>query len=106
MFLIGQLFSTTGAWVQRIAQDWLVLRITGDATAVGVTTALQFLPTLLFGLTGGWMADRLPKRRVLMATQTTMALTSATLACLTLTHHVAIWHIDLVAFVLGITVAI
>ena len=105
MFLIGQLFSTTGAWVQRIAQDWLVLSLTGSATAVGMTTALQFLPTLLFGLTGGWLADRWPKRHVLVATQTIMAFTSATLACLTLTHHVAVWHIDIVAFVLGTAVA-
>jgi MFS family permease len=106
MFLAGQLFSTTGAWVQRIAQDWLVLSLTGDATAVGVTTALQFLPTLLFGLAGGWMADRWPKRRVLLTTQTTMAFTAATLACLTLTHHVTVWHIDVIAFVLGTAVAV
>src|SRR5258706_12058892 len=52
IFASGQIVSNTGAWVQRIAQDWLVLNLTGSATAVGLTTALQFLPTLLFGLFG------------------------------------------------------
>jgi hypothetical protein len=53
LFASGNVVSFTGAWVQRIAQDWLVLTITGSATLVGVTTALQFLPVLLFGLAGG-----------------------------------------------------
>src|SRR5579875_2719010 len=65
----GQIFSNTGTWVQRIAQDWLVLSLTGSATDVGVTTALQFLPTLLFGLFGGMIADRYPKRSILLVTQ-------------------------------------
>src|SRR5580704_18702988 len=68
LFATGQLFSNTGTWVQRIAQDWLVLTLTGSATAVGVTTALQFLPTLLFGLIGGMLADRSNKRRLLYFT--------------------------------------
>ena len=106
MFASGQLVSNTGAWVQRIAQDWLVLTITGSATAVGVTTALQFLPTLLFGLVGGLIADRYPKRRILLATQVGMALMAAVLACLTLTHRVEAWHVYLIAFGLGLVTAI
>ncbi len=92
--------------MQRIAQDWLVLSITGSATAVGVTTALQFLPTLLFGLVGGLIADRYPKRRVLLAAQFGMAWLAAVLAFLTLTHHVLAWHVYLVAFGLGLVTAV
>jgi MFS family permease len=106
LFASGQLVSNTGAWVQRIAQDWLVLSITGSATAVGITTALQFLPTLLFGLAGGVIADRYPKRRVLMCTQVGMASMATALAILTVSHHVQVWHVYLVAFGLGTVVAI
>lgn len=106
LFATGQLISNTGSWVQRIAQDWLVLSITGSATAVGITTALQFLPTLLFGLAGGVIADRYPKRRVLLCTQLGMASMAVTLAVLTLGHHVQVWHVYLVAFGLGTVVAV
>jgi MFS family permease len=106
LFASGQLVSNTGAWVQRIAQDWLVLSITGSATAVGITTALQFLPTLLFGMVGGLIADRYPKRRTLLAAQVGMALMAAILAGLTLSHRVAAWHVYLVAFGLGLITAV
>ena len=82
LFLTGQLFSFTGTWVQRIAQDWLVLTLTGSATAVGITTALQFLPTLLFGLIGGMLADRNNKRRLLYLTLSCQSALAATLAVL------------------------
>jgi MFS family permease len=106
LFATGQVFSNTGSWVQRIAQDWLVLTMTGSATAVGITTALQFLPTLLFGLGAGLLADRYPKRRILLTTQLGFALMAATLAFLTLTHRVEIWHVYLIAFGLGIVTAV
>jgi MFS family permease len=106
LFATGQLFSNTGAWVQRIAQDWLVLSITGSATAVGITTALQFLPTLLFGLYGGLIADRCNKRRVLIGTQVGMASMAAILAALTLSGRVMPWHVYLIAFGLGMVTAI
>ncbi|HEX6501310.1 MAG TPA: MFS transporter [Micromonosporaceae bacterium] len=106
IYAFGQLVSNTGAWVQRIAQDWLVLSITGSATAVGLTTALQFLPTLLFGLFGGVLADRYPKRRLLLATQLGIASTASVLACLTLTDRVQAWHVYVVAFVLGCVTAV
>ncbi len=106
LFLIGQLFSFTGTWVQRIAQDWLVLTLTGSATAVGVTTALQFLPTLLFGLIGGMLADRSNKRRLLYFTITAQAVLASVLAVLVLTHQVHVWHVWVVAFLLGSVVAI
>jgi MFS family permease len=106
LFASGQLVSYTGAWVQRIAQDWLVLSITGSPTAVGITTALQFLPTLLFGLVGGAIADRYPKRRVLLATQVGMSAMAAALAVLTLSHQVQVWHVFLIAFGLGTVTAV
>ena len=70
LYFSGQVVSNTGTWMQRIAQDWLVLSITNSPIAVGVTTALQFLPMLLFGLWGGVIADRYPKRTLLIGTQT------------------------------------
>ncbi len=85
LLLSGLLVSGTGGWIQRIAQDWLVLTITDSPTAVGVVTAFQFAPTILLGLQGGLLADRLPKRALLLATQVSMSLTAAVLAVLTLT---------------------
>ncbi|MFD6250752.1 MFS transporter, partial [Streptomyces roseolus] len=69
LFFTGAIVSNTGTWMARITQDWLVLSLTGSAAAVGVTTALQFLPMLLFGLYGGVIADRYPKRRLLLVSQ-------------------------------------
>src|ERR1700744_3439972 len=106
LFVAGQLFSNTGTWVQRIAQDWLVLSLTGSATAVGVTTALQFLPTLLFGLFGGMIADRYPKRTVLLVTQSALGLIAGVLAAATLAHVVAAWQVYVVAFALGLVTAV
>ena len=106
LFATGQMFSNTGTWAQRIAQDWLVLSLTGSTTAVGVTTALQFLPTLLFGLFGGLIADRYPKRGVLLVTQSALAAIAGVLALLTLGHLVAAWQVYLVAFALGLVTAV
>ncbi|MEV6763567.1 MFS transporter [Streptomyces sp. NPDC051105] len=106
LFFAGQVVSNIGTWMQRIAQDWLVLSLTGSATAVGVTTALQFLPMLLFGLYGGVLVDRLNKRRALFVTQTSMALTGIALALLTLSGHVHVWHVYLAAFVVGLATVV
>ncbi|MGW1211129.1 MFS transporter [Streptomyces sp. NPDC002499] len=102
LFFAGQVVSNIGTWMQRIAQDWLVLSLTGSATAVGVTTALQFLPMLLFGLYGGVLVDRLPKRRTLLFTQSSMGLIGLALAALTLSGHVQVWHVYLAAFAAGL----
>ncbi|MFI5593893.1 MFS transporter [Amycolatopsis sp. NPDC051758] len=102
LFFLGQVVSNNGTWMQRIAQDWLILSLTGSSTAVGVTTALQFLPLLLFGLPGGVLVDRLRKRPVLAVTQVTMAATALTLAALTLTGHVRVWHVYAAAFAVGL----
>jgi MFS family permease len=106
LFFAGQVVSNTGTWMQRIAQDWLVLSLTGSSTAVGVTTALQFLPMLLFGLYGGVLVDRLPKRPTLLVTQSAMAVTGLALAFLTLSGHVQVWHVYLAAFAVGLATVI
>ncbi|MFI1074084.1 MFS transporter [Streptomyces puniciscabiei] len=102
LFFVGQVVSNTGTWMQRIAQDWLVLSLTGSSAAVGITTALQFLPMLLFGLYGGVLVDRLPKRPTLLVTQAAMAVTGLALAFLTLTGHVQVWHVYVAAFAVGL----
>lgn len=106
LFFVGQVVSNIGTWMQRIAQDWLVLSLTGSSAAVGITTALQFLPMLLFGLYGGVLVDRLRKRPTLLVTQTAMALTSLALAALTLTGRVEVWHIYVAAFALGLATVV
>ncbi|MGW2417836.1 MFS transporter [Streptomyces sp. NPDC001709] len=102
LFFIGQAVSNTGTWMQRIAQDWLVLSLTGSSAAVGITTALQFLPMLVFGLYGGVLVDRLPKRPTLLVTQSSMAVTGLALATLTLTGQVQVWHVYVAAFAVGL----
>jgi len=106
LFLTSQVVATTGLWMQRIAQDWLVLELTGSVTAVGVAVALQFLPMLLLGLFGGVVADRFPKRTILVVTQSTAALVAATLGTLALTGTVQAWHVYVLATVLGLVTVV
>ncbi|MCZ9347704.1 MFS transporter, partial [Streptomyces sp. TRM76130] len=106
LFFMGQVVSNIGTWMQRIAQDWLVLSLTGSSAAVGITTALQFLPMLLFGLYGGVLVDRLRKRPTLLVTQSAMALTALALAALTLTGRVEVWHVYVAAFVMGLATVV
>lgn len=101
LFWFGQLISLIGTWMQTTGQAWLVLQLTHNSLALGVVGALQFLPVLLFTLFGGVLADRLPKRRVLLGTQTFAALLATTLWILVSTHTVQIWHIYILAFLLG-----
>ncbi|MFF8290907.1 MFS transporter [Streptomyces sp. NPDC016309] len=106
LFFAGAIVSNTGTWMARIAQDWLVLSLTGSAAAVGITTALQFLPMLLFGLYGGVIADRYPKRNLLMFSQAALGLCGLALAVLTLSGHVQVWHVYLIAFLLGMVTVV
>ncbi|MFV0135206.1 MFS transporter [Streptomyces sp. HMX87] len=106
LFFLGQVVSNIGTWMQRIAQDWLVLSLTGSSAAVGITTALQFLPMLLFGLYGGVLVDRLRKRPALLVTQSSMAVTALFLAVLTLTGHVQVWHVYVAAFAMGLATVV
>lgn len=106
LFATGAVISNTGTWMSRIAQDWLVLSLTGSSTAVGITTALQFLPMLLFGLYGGVIADRYPRRKLLLFTQAALGLCGLALAALTLSGHVQVWHVYLIAFLLGLVTVV
>jgi MFS family permease len=101
-YAVGQGLVSTGTWVQNITQDWLVLQLTHSAQAVGWTAACQFLPALLLGAYGGSYADRLPKKRLLICTQTLNCLLAAALAGLTLTGAVYAWHVYLLALLGGL----
>jgi MFS family permease len=93
--------------MQRVAQDWLVLDLThGSGTAVGIATGLQFLPLLLFSLWGGMIADRYPKRQVLLVTQATMGGLAAILGVLDVTGVVRPWQVYLLAFGLGLATVV
>jgi MFS family permease len=105
IYLAGQSLANMGTWMQSIAQDWLVLDLTHSATAVGVTMALQFLPMLVFGLHTGLVADRLPKRSILLATQTLNAAAASALALITLTGAVRVTEVYAFAFVSGLIFA-
>jgi MFS family permease len=84
IYLAGQSLANTGTWMQSIAQDWLIYDLTHSSTSVGVTMALQFLPILMLGLFTGGLADRLPRRRILLTTQTLNAAATTALAIITL----------------------
>ena len=106
LYAAGQLVSLTGTWMQRVAQDWLVLELTNSGTALGIVTALQFLPSLLFGLWGGLLADRYDKRKLLLATQTGLALVALILGVLDVTGIVQYWQVLVLALALGLVSAI
>ncbi|MEV4838836.1 MFS transporter [Nonomuraea sp. NPDC049486] len=102
MFAIGGAVSNVGTWLQRTAQDWLILDLTnGSAAALGTATALQFLPMLLFGMFGGVLADRYPKRPLLITAQTLMATLALAIGVLTMTGAAQEWHVYVMAFTLG-----
>jgi MFS family permease len=106
LFAGGQVVSLTGTWMQRVAQDWLVLNLSHNSgTAIGVTTGLQFAPVLFFGLYGGVIADRFPKRRTLVITQIVMGLLALLLGLLDLTGAVQLWHVYALAAALGVASA-
>jgi MFS family permease len=98
IYLGGQSLANTGTWMQSIAQDWLVFDLTHSSTCVGITMALQFLPILLLGLHTGAVADRRPKRRILLTTQTLNAAATAALAVITIAG--AVHPADVYAFAL------
>jgi MFS family permease len=100
-YFFGQLVSLSGTWMQTVAEMWLVLQLTHSGTAVGVAAALQFLPMLLGGAWGGLLADRLPKRRLLIATQTAMALPALALLALTATGAIELWMLFALIFARG-----
>ena len=105
-YFAGQLISLSGTWMQTVAAIWLILSLTGSGVAVGATTALQFLPMLLFGAWGGLLADRMPKRRLLIITQTLMAIPAIGLLVVTATGIVVPWMVFLAVFLMGLVNAV
>ncbi|HKF84640.1 MAG TPA: MFS transporter [Candidatus Limnocylindrales bacterium] len=106
LFFGGQLVSLVGTWMQQVAQAWLVLELTSDPLILGLTTALAFLPVLVLGLFGGLIADALPKRQTLIGTQTVQMALAFILFGLVVTDTVQVWHILVLATILGITNAV
>lgn len=103
LWVSGTVVSNTGTWVQRTSQDWLVLtELTHHSgLATGITTGLQFAPLMLFSAHAGVIADRLPKRKVLMCTQSLMGISALLLGILVVTHSVHLWQVFACAFLLG-----
>jgi MFS family permease len=100
-YFAGQVVSLSGNWMQTVAEVWLILRLTGSGTMVGLAAALQFLPVLVAGAWGGLLADRIPKRRLLTVTQALMALPALTLWALTASGGVQAWMVLALIFARG-----
>jgi MFS family permease len=102
LYFTGQVLSNTGTWMQRVAQDWLVLTLSGGSgVALGITTGLQFLPYLFFALWGGTLADRFSRRRLLVWTQGLMGVLALALGVVAITGHATVPLVYLFAFLLG-----
>jgi MFS family permease len=107
LFATGQLVKLIGVWMLFVAQDWLVLKLSGDsATAVGFTVAMQFSPVLLLTLLGGSLADRYDKRKLLLLANAASAAVSIVLAVLVVTGTVQLWHVFVIAAATGVTTSI
>src|SRR5438094_229978 len=106
LFWFGQMISLMGTWMQTIGQAWLVRQLTHSAWLLGIVGALQFLPVMLLSLFGGVLADRMPKRTVLLFTQSFAMLQAAVLWTLVATGEVRLWHVLVLATLLGLTNAI
>jgi len=102
LFWFGMLISLIGTWMQSIGQSWLVLQLTNDPLALGIVSAAQFTPVLFFGLFGGIVADAISKRVALIATQSAAGVLALVLAILVATNQVQVWHVYVLALLLGI----
>ncbi len=102
IFFAGSVISVPGTWMQMTAQAWIVLELTGSPLALAVVTSLQFLPVMLLSLIGGALADRFPRRRLMILTQTLGATQATVLGILCATGTISIWHIYLLAMSLGV----
>lgn len=103
LFWFGQMISLMGTWMQSIGQSWLVLELTHSAWLLGLVGALQFLPVMLLSLFGGVLADRWPKRRMLLITQSSAMIQASVLWILIATGTVQLWHVLVLAALLGLT---
>ncbi|MFA6939433.1 MAG: MFS transporter [Clostridiaceae bacterium] len=100
-FFIGSCISLIGTWIQNTSQSWLVLTLTNSPVKLGIVTALQFTPLLLFSLFAGAAIDRVSKKKLLIITQSTMMLLALVLAVLVFTGKIKYWHILILAALLG-----
>ncbi|OGK99220.1 MAG: hypothetical protein A3E31_09475 [Candidatus Rokubacteria bacterium RIFCSPHIGHO2_12_FULL_73_22] len=100
-FYGAQIVAQVGSWMQLVSQSWLVLQLTGSPLRLGLISTLQFAPVLLFSVVSGAVADRLPKRRVLVATQATLGSQALLLGLLAATGRVEYWHVAALGLVLG-----
>ncbi|MFA0751045.1 MAG: hypothetical protein SLRJCFUN_001448 [Candidatus Fervidibacter sp.] len=106
LFFFGQLISLMGTWMQSVAQQWLVYRLTGSAALLGLVGFLGQIPVFLLAPIGGVLADRFPKRNIVVVTQTLFMFLAFAFALLTLTHHIRPWHIPLLALLFGLVNAV
>lgn len=106
LFFFGQMISQIGTWMQTTAQAWLVLELTHSALLLGLVGVLQYLPVMVFSLFGGVLADRFPKRTLLLVTQSVALVQASIMWLLVVTGTVQIWHILLLVALLGITNAL
>ncbi|HLV05248.1 MFS transporter [uncultured Georgenia sp.] len=108
LWFAGALVANVGTWMQRIAQDWLVLTVLSDDSglAIGIVTGLQFVPMLLLSPYAGLLADRLPRRKLLIATQSALGILAAALGVLVLSGYAELWHVYVFALLLGIVTAL
>ena len=102
----ANLLSNIGTWAQGVAQAWLILELTDSGTYLGIVTSLQFAPILFFSISGGKIADKFNKRKVLMITNLTAGISALSVATLVLTDNIKIWHVMFFAFMLGMGNAI
>src|ERR1700758_4130850 len=106
VYFAAQIGSNIGAWIQITAENWLVLRLADSGLALGITNALQFGPLVFFGLYGGVIADRFDRRRLLIATQSALALLAAGIGVLVVTDRIQLWMIWVAALLLGVIMSI
>lgn len=102
LFFSGQLISLIGTWMQMIAESWLVYRLTGSALLLGTVGFVNKIPTFFLASVGGTVADRYSRHRIVIATQASSLVLAFILAALTLTHTVQVWHVMVLATMLGI----
>ncbi|HXI02122.1 MAG TPA: MFS transporter, partial [Candidatus Saccharimonadales bacterium] len=106
LFFFGQMISVSGIWMQRVAQAWLVLELTGSGTAIGLVTACQFLPMLFLAPMGGLIADRFDKRRLLFITQGAAGILALVLGLLVSFDLIRLWMVYLLAGMVGLAYAV
>lgn len=103
LYFTGQTISVSGTWMQAVAQGWLVFHLTHDTLWLGIVACAAGLPSVILSPVAGVVIDRIPRRRILVMTQTAQMLLAFTLSALTFTGVVQVWHVVALAFALGIT---